>query len=188
MKCGEVKPGDTWRACDRDIEHSGDHTYLGDRWPRPEPAEPDWDVHELLEDAIPANAWGIEERSYPVIVTETITRVLWVDAESEDKALTYWANDYCDIPLRDADVIDGGLEFERPDQWQRQAAFKPNRAVAKVGPLIACPDCGKEAFRRSWIHDPYRKCHGPIEWRISGLGRPRREFRETPVHAEAVAA
>ncbi|MGW1949941.1 hypothetical protein ACWCRC_37250 [Streptomyces sp. NPDC001940] len=192
MQCGETKPGDSWRTCDRDLEHNGDHRYLNDRWARPEPADPDWDVHSLLEEAIPATAWGTEERSYPVIVTETITRVLWVDAENEDKALAYWGDDWSDIPLKDAEVLEGDLEFARPDKYQRQDAFRANRQEQKIGPLIACPDCGSEAFRRAWFHSPYRKCHGPIAWKTSGIGRPWREFQQTPVfdaaRAKAAAA
>ncbi|MFE6426780.1 hypothetical protein ACFVOB_15080 [Streptomyces rochei] len=183
MKCGEPMPGGSYQTCDQELKHSGDHSYLRDRWPRLQPAERDWAVQELLEDATPATAWGVDERSFPIIVTETITRVLWVDAESEDKALAYWADDYCDIPLRDAQVIDGALDFERPDVYQRREAFESaaTRQERKIGPLVPCPDCGREDFRREWLHDPYRKCHGPIRWRINGLGGPMREWQKTPV-------
>ncbi|MGW7087611.1 hypothetical protein ACWGH2_29500 [Streptomyces sp. NPDC054871] len=182
MKCGESKPDSSYQACDRELKHRGDHEYLGQKWPRLVPAEPDWDVRELLENALPRNAWGINERRFPIIVTETITRVLWVDAETEDEALAYWADDWTDIPLKDADVIDGCLDFERPDEYQRQEAFRARGYRRYVGPEIACPGCGAVAFRRAWFHNPYRKCHGPIAWKAS-FGRPMRDWQQTPVHA-----
>jgi hypothetical protein len=186
MKCGEPMPGGSYQTCDRDLKHSGDHGYLRDRWPRLQPAEPNEDVREFLEDAIPANAWGVDERSYPIIVTETVTRVLWVDAENEDKALAYWA-DGGDFPsLENTEVLDGYLEFDRPDEFQRQEAFRAKRFEAKIGPLVPCPDCGKQAFRREWMHDPMRKCHGPIEWRETPSKDPRfrwrREYKSTPAY------
>lgn len=180
MKCGEPKPGSTYQACDEELKHQGDHAYLGERWPRLTSPEPNWDVNELLDNQTPREAWGVMERSFPIIVTETITRVIWVEAENEDAALAYWGEDPTDLPSG-GEVLDGSLEFERPDRWQRQAAFTPNRIESKVGPLIACPDCGREGFRREWFHDPYRKCHGPIEWRLGRSGRSYREHRQTPL-------
>lgn len=185
MKCGEPKPDQTYAGCDLDLKHRGDHSYLGRRWPRTEPAEPDWDVQELLEDQMPRNAWGVMERSFPIIVTETVTRVLWVDAETEDQALAYWG-DGGDFPSLDGtEVLDGCLDFERPDEWQRQAAFDARHHGSKVGPLIACPGCDAQSFRREWMHNPMRKCHGPIEWRETPSQKPeyrwRREYKTTPV-------
>ena len=186
MKCGEPKPGSSYATCDSDLKHRGDHTYLSDRWPRVRPAEPDEDIDILLSRAArEAGVWGAEERSYPIIVTETVTRVLWVAAESEDQALAYWG-DGGDYPsLENTEVLDAYLDFERPDRFQRQDAFKANRFEQKIGPLIRCPDCGAEAFRREWMHNPMRKCHGPIEWRETHSKDPRfqwrREFRSTPV-------
>lgn len=179
MKCGEPKSGSSYETCDRDLKHGGDHSYLGRSWPRLEPAEPDWDVNELLDNQTPRDAWGVMERSFPIIVTETITRVIWVEAETEDQALAYWGDDPTDLPSG-GEVLDGSLKFERPDRWQRQAAFIANRFESKIGPLVLCPDCSKEAFRREWFHDPYRKCHGPIQWRLGGHGKPMREFQATP--------
>jgi hypothetical protein len=123
----------------------------------------------------------VDEVAFPIVVTETVTHIIWVDAESEDEALAYWADDWTDIPLKSADVIDGYLEFERPDESQRREAFRANRFEQKIGPLIQCPDCGKDSFRRAWYHDPYRKCHGPIQWKIGGHGKPMREYQANPV-------
>lgn len=191
MKCGEPKPGATFKDCDQELKHRGDHSYLGERWPRVQPTEPDWDVQELLDDTRPRDTWGVLERSFPIVVTETVTRIVWVTAESEDDALAYWGDDPTDLSMDGAEVLDGDLEFSRPDRWQRQAAFRANRFESKVGPLVPCPDCGAQAFRREWFHDPYRKCHGPIEWRQGGRGRAYREHHRTPVfdgvRAEATA-
>lgn len=185
MKCGEPKPGSSYKACDEDLKHRGDHSYLGDRWPRVQPAEPDTDVDVLLSRAArEAGAWGVDERSFPIVVTETVVRVIWVQAETEDQALAYWGDDPSELPSG-GEVLDGSLEFERPDQWQRQAAFTANRFESKIGPLVPCPGCGVEAFRREWIHNPIRKCHGPIQWRETQNSNPRcrwrREFQATPV-------
>lgn len=186
MKCGEPKPGGSYEDCDLELKHQGDHGYLGRRWPRIQPNEPDWDVQELLDHQTPRNAYGVMERSFPIIVTETVTRVLWVDAESEEQALAYWG-DGGDYPSLDGtEVLDGCLDFERPDQWQRQAAFEAQGYGSKIGPKVQCPGCNAEAFRREWIHNPMRKCHGPIEWRESPSAKPkyrwRREFKSTPAY------
>lgn len=186
MKCGEPQPGSSYKACDSELKHRTDHTYLNERWPRLQPNEPDWDVQELLDNQTPRDAWGVMDRSFPIIVTETVTRVLWVDAETEDKALAYWG-DGGDYPSLDGiEVLDGYLEFERPDKYQRQAAFRANRLESKIGPLVICPGCGAQAFRREWMHNPMRKCHGPIEWRETQSKNPsyqwRREFKSTPVY------
>jgi len=185
VKCGEPKPGKTYADCDLELKHHGDHSYLGQRWPRLQPNEPNWDVQELLDNQTPRNAWGVMERSFPIIVTETVTRVIWVDAETEDQALAYWGEDPSEPPSG-GEVLDGSLEFERPDRWQREAAFRASRFESKIGPLVPCPDCGVQSFRREWMHDPMRKCHGPIEWRETRSTNPRhqwrREFRSTPVY------
>lgn len=184
MKCGEPKPGGSYQDCDRELKHSGDHSYLGRSWPRLKPAAPNWDVNELLDDQTPQQAWGVMERSFPIVVTETVTRVIWVEAENEDQALAYWGNDPTELPSG-GEVLDCSLEFERPELWQRQAAFTPNRIESKIGPLIVCPECGAEAFRREWVHNPMRKCHGPIQWRETSHSNPRwqwrREYQATPI-------
>ncbi|TVL89828.1 hypothetical protein [Streptomyces sp. SAJ15] len=184
MKCGEPKPDSSYRTCDRELEHSGPHEYLGTQWARPKPAKPDWGMQELLEKTAPRDAWDLQERSFPIIVTETITRVLWVDAETEDSALAYWVDDWTDIPLKDTEVIEGSLEFERPDSYQRVEAFRAERRQSKIGPLVQCQDCGAEAFQRAWFHNPYRKCHGPIAWRETLVGALR-DFQKTPMLAAA---
>jgi len=189
VKCGEPKPGGSYETCDKDLKHSGDHGYYSSRWPRLQPAEPDLDVDVLLSRAArEAGRWGVEERSFPIVVTETIVRVVWVEAETEDQALAYWGEDPSELPSG-GEVLDGSFEFERPDQWQRQAAFRANRFESKIGPLVPCPDCGVEAFRREWLHNPMRKCHGPIEWRETQNSNPRwrwhREYRSTPVYDAA---
>jgi hypothetical protein len=184
VKCGEPKPGSSYKTCDEDLKHRGDHGYLGERWPRIRPAEPNDEVSELLDLMTPRDAWGVMERSFPIVVTETITRVIWVEAETEDQALAYWGEDPTELPSG-GEVLDGSLEFERPDKWQRQAAFRANRFESKIGPLVPCPGCGVEAFRREWIHNPFRKCHGPIQWRETQNSNPRwrwrREFQATPI-------
>jgi hypothetical protein len=189
VKCGEPNPGKTYADCDLELKHHGDHSYLGQRWPRLQPNEPDLDIDVLLSRAArEAGVWGVEERSFPIIVTETVTRVIWVDAETEDQALAYWGDDPTDLPS-DGEVLDGSVEFERPALWQRQAAFRANRSESKIGPLAICPGCGAQAFRREWMHNPMRKCHGPIEWRETRSTNPsyrwRREFKSTPVYGVA---
>ncbi|MFD9567713.1 hypothetical protein [Streptomyces sp. NPDC059994] len=190
MKCADPKPDGTYEECDRDLGHSGDHAYLNRRWPRLTPAEPDWDVQELLDAALPRDAWGVQERSYPVVVIETVAKVIWVDAENQDRALGYYEDDWSDVPLSGADTISADLEFRRPDRFELKEALEARRSGVKVGPLVACPDCGVTAFCREWFHKPLRRCHGPIEWRensraTSPSWRYRREFRTTPVYDAA---
>ncbi|MEU0783446.1 hypothetical protein ABZ341_17970 [Streptomyces sp. NPDC006173] len=191
MKCGEPKPGGIYEDCDKELRHGGDHSYLGRRWPRVKPTEGDWDINELLDNQTPRDSWGVMERSFPIVVTETVTRVIWVEAETEDQALAYWGDDPTELP-RDGEALDFSFEFERPDKWQRQVAFTPNRIESKIGPLIKCPGCDAEAFRREWVHNPLRKCHGPIEWRETSSAKPqwrwRREHKSTPVHGIALKA
>lgn len=189
MKCGEPQPGSSYATCDKNLRHSGDHRYLNQSWPRPVPAEPDWDVNELLDAAVPRDCWDYTERSYPIVVVETITKVIWVDAEDEDHALDRYADDWSDIPLEGAHVISGDLELRRPEVWERDEAFRSQREGSRIGPKIACPGCGRLAFRREWMHDPMRKCHGPIEWSEARSAQPswrwRREFKSTPVYDAA---
>ncbi|MFJ3949035.1 hypothetical protein ACIPXV_03050 [Streptomyces libani] len=190
MKCAEPYPEGTYQECQRDLGHSGRHDYLGTKWSRPEPAEPDHDVAELLERSQPPRTWGVDERSYPVVVVETVTRIVWVDAESEDEALAYWDDDYADLDLKSSDVVDGYLEFQRPDEFQRQDALQHRHHGQKIGPELQCPDCRTLSFTRDAYHDPYRRCHGPITWRQWPTGRgASREFAATPMPArKAVTA
>lgn len=190
MKCASPYPEGSYQECQRDLGHSGLHEYLGTTWPRLEPAELDPAIADLLAETMPPRTWGVDERSYPVVVVESRTHIVWVDAESEDEALAYWADDYADLRLDHSTVIDGDLDFQRPDQWQRQDALKATRLENRFGPLVKCPGCDAEAFRREWMHNPLRKCHGPIEWRKAYNGRAYREYRSTPVHTarEQVAA
>lgn len=180
MKCGEPKPGDSWRECDQELKHSGPHRYLNESWPRVTASVGDLDVRSLLDETRPANAWGLEQRRFPIVVVETVTRVLWVDAESEDDAIAYWANDYSDIDLNEGTVLDGDLEFRRLEAFERDGL----RSMP-LGPAIACPECGDLAMARSWYHNPLRKCHGPIEWTETKAPNPkyrwRRKFQRTPI-------
>lgn len=189
MNCDEPKPGDSWRTCDKDLKHAGDHRYLNQTWPRPVPNEPDPDVEALLDRTRPARTWGVDERRFPIVVIETVTRVLWVDAETEDDAIAYWVRDHTDIELDSAQVLDGELEFRRLDEFERSGLIG-----SPMGPMIACPECGDRAMSRSWYHNPLRKCHGPIVWTETKAPNPRyrwrRKFQATPIGGtrEAVAA
>jgi hypothetical protein len=189
VKCGEPMPGDSWRECERDLKHSGPHKYLNESWPRVVPNEPAPAIAALLERTRPANTWGVDERRFPIVVVETVTRVVWVNAENEDAALAYWADDYTDIELDGTRILSGDLEFRRLDDFERvELTGNP------IGPVIACPGCGDLAMRRVWYHNPLRKCHGPIEWTETKAPNPsyrwRRKFQATPIGAkrEVVAA
>lgn len=190
MKCGEPKPGDSWRECDKGLKHRGDHRYLNESWPRLTPNEPDPDVEALLDSTKAARSWGLDERRFPIIVIETVTRVMWVDAENEDDALAMWSDDYSDIDLDGAEVLDGELEFRRLDDCERINIQRSS----PIGPVVSCPGCGAFAMTRSWYHNPLRKCHGPIEWTETKAPNPkyrwRRKFQATPIGGprEQVAA
>jgi hypothetical protein len=189
MKCGEPMPGDGWRECDQKLNHKGPHRYLNQSWPRPVPNEPNPDVESLLESTRGARSWGLDERRFPIVVVETVTRVMWVDAENEDDALARWVDDYSDIDLDGTQVIAGELDFRRLEELERYELRH-----GPLGPVIACPGCGAFAMTRSWYHNPLRKCHGPIEWTETKAPNPRYRWRRnhhaTPVGGirEAVAA
>ncbi|MFE3657215.1 hypothetical protein [Streptomyces sp. NPDC059165] len=200
MKCDEplFEDGEkhSSRGCQLELGHSGAHEYFGKKYARPRASgELSLDVISHLEDAIPATAWGVNERSYPVMVEATSRYVVWVDAESEDEALAYWADDPTELDLKGEMVIDGELEVQRLDRFAAQDAFQSRHHGQKIGPQIACPGCGVLAMRREWYHDPMRKCHGPIKWRESNSPSLRyrysREIQAAPVYdaaRKAVAA
>lgn len=191
MKCGELNPESTYVECDRELLHDGAHARNGRKWPRTSPAELPEDIADLLEKTRPGHVWDVDERKFPVLVEVTTTYVVWVDAESEDEALDQLDGAEGDLDLSRETAIEGDLEVQRlGNTFLRAEVFRSRHAHrSKVGPRIACPDCGRLAFRREWFHNPYRKCHGPIVWFESSLGRPLREHQATPVHtAEAVSA
>ncbi|SOD80021.1 hypothetical protein SAMN06272781_6828 [Streptomyces sp. 1222.2] len=180
MKCSEPKPGDSWRECDKNLKHPGSHRYLNESWPRRTPNAPDLDVKSLLEETLPARVWGVDERRYPIVIVETVTRVLWVDAKNEDDALAYWADDWSEIPLKEAHVLGADLEFRRLEDYERDEALRVEMGH-EFGPKVQCPGCGRLSFRRAWFHDPYRKCHGPIVWKLlPGARRHIRDYQQTP--------
>lgn len=186
MKCDEplIRPGETYssRDCQSELGHLGAHDYFGEKFPRPESGEGlDPEIADLITKAAGHRSWDLDERQWPIVVEVTSTYVIKVSAETEDEALACWAdnNEYPDLDGEQA--IDGGFEIRRADRWQRDAL-----TGAPIGPRIACPDCGEQAMRREWFHDPFRKCHGPIEWRENVHSRTpqwrySREFKATPV-------
>lgn len=193
MKCDEplIRPGETYssRDCQSELGHPGAHDYFGEKFPRPESGEGlDPEIADLITKAAGCRSWDLDERQWPIVVEVTSTYVIKVSGETEDEALACWADsgEYPDLDGESA--IDGGFEIRRADIYQRNAL-----TGAPFGPHIACPDCGKQAMRREWFHDPFRKCHGPIEWRENVHSRtPRyrysREFKATPVAREQVPA
>lgn len=159
MKCDEPFEGNEFAGCLKDLGHDGDHERYQNRWPRPEPVEPNEAVAELLEATLPRGAWGMEDREFFLAFEVTNVYLVPVSAESEDDALKQYS-DYCDFPdFSRYDAHDGSVEVRRPTAYEHTGM-----TGAPIGPQIACPDCGALAMRRSWYHRPLRKCHGPIEW------------------------
>lgn len=190
MKCSEPRPDSTYQECQRDLRHSGQHDYLGTKWSRPEPAEPDPNVEALLSKAAGLQAWDLEDREYPVVVEVTTRYVMWVSAPSEDDALAYYGDDPTDISLSGEVAIDGSIEVQRMDRFDYPEALATRHHGEAVGPKLQCPDCKALSFTRSTFHNPYRRCHGPITWRPwpSGKGVSR-DYVTTPMPArKAVGA
>lgn len=189
MKCEEplFEGGQkySYYNCVLDLRHSEAHEDVrGRKYPRTIPLGLDEDLNDLITEGhnVSHDLYNLDDREYPVIV-ETVTRyVLWVSAPSEDDALAYYDDPY-DLSLQNEVAIGGSIETQRIDHHDRHDALTSRHHGEKVGPKVACPDCGKLAFRRAWFHDPYRRCHGPIAWRRSAVGRPMREFQATPVHS-----
>ncbi|MFB6776562.1 hypothetical protein ACFCX0_03825 [Streptomyces sp. NPDC056352] len=191
MNCDEPLYADgddySYRDCQLKLGHTGAHEYFGERFPRPEPADGlDPEISDLIEQAAGSRSWDLDERQYPIVVTVTSVYVIKAPGTTEDEALKYWDNgDYPDLDGEHA--IDGSFEIRRVDKYERTGL-----TGAPIGPQIACPDCGKQAMRREWYHSPFRKCHGPIEWRENTNARSlqwrySREHKATPVHALALA-
>ncbi|MFD8949401.1 hypothetical protein ACFV0B_11160 [Streptomyces xanthophaeus] len=181
MKCGETNPDETYQECQKDLEHDGDHEYYSYRWPRPEPAE----LEEDVEDMILAGArslgrsreWDLNERDYYIAFEVTETFLVKVSAESEDEALAQFDDgEWPDFSREQS--VNCSVDVRRPTEWERS-----DLDGAPLGPRIACPECGKLSMSPRWFHDPYRKCHGPIQWRPGYNGRAHREYMQTPVHA-----
>lgn len=190
MKCEEAlyDEGDTisTRNCQLDLGHRGDHEYFGKTYPRPVPSgELDPRVTRLIEKAAEKRgAWGLDERQWPIVVEVTSVYIINAPGDSEDEALAYWGNgDYPDLDGEQA--IDGSFGVRRADEYELSA----NQPCSPFGPLIACPDCGNQQMRREWLHNPLRRCHGPIQWRESQSPslqwRYRREFNWGPVYDAA---
>ncbi|MYZ37509.1 MULTISPECIES: hypothetical protein [unclassified Streptomyces] len=176
------------RNCLLKLGHPGAHEYYGgQKFPRPESAEPNPDVEDLIVAGAKArNAWGMDEMQWPIVVEVTSTYVIKAPGATEDEALKYWVDgDYPDLSGEQA--IDGSVEFRRIDRWQRR-----DLTGAPIGPAIACPGCGRLSMKREWFHNPMRKCHGPIKWHETRAPklywRYRREHKATPVHILGGAA
>lgn len=180
MKCDEPYEGNEYQGCLKDLNHPGDHERYGTRWPRPTA------THELTDDLLDLipEKWDAHDRDYYIAFEVTNTYLVKVTAESEDAALKQYS-DYADLPdLRHETAIDGDVTIRRPSQYERNEAMS-----GPIGPQIACPDCGKESFRRNWFHNPMRKCHGPIEWRESQNANPKwRWQRQYQAHSGSAMA
>lgn len=183
MKCEEPYPQGTYEECQLDLGHRGDHEYFGKTWSRPEPAEPNPAVEEILDRAIrETRTWGENERRYPVVIERTQVYVVFVDADCEDNALKDAADEPWEIDTSKEMAIDGSDHVRRLDEFERTETWRSEIGY-EYGPRIQCPGCGKQSFRREWFHNPYRKCHGPIVWRESGAPNPRyRWSREHQAH------
>lgn len=194
MKCDEplYEEGEEYssRDCQLELGHRGAHDYFGRTFPRPAVTGLAPEIEELLQRAAEKRgAWGVNERQWPIVVEVTNVYVIKAPGETEDDALAYWADsgDYPDLSGEQA--IDGSFEIRRADRYERDGI----RGYVGFGPEIACPDCGRTAMQRSWHHNPFRKCHGPIEWReyahVKDLRwRYRRDHKATPAIQAEVSA
>lgn len=173
--------GYSYRDCTLELCHPGSHQdSAGRRYARPLPSGDAEEALSFISDLpVAAKLWDLDEREFYIKFSVTNVYMVKVSAESEDAALKQYS-DYCDFPdFSRESPIDGGVEIERPDVHDRSML-----TGAPIGPQIACPDCGAVEMRREWFHNPYRKCHGPIEWRETNAAklqwRYRREFKATP--------
>lgn len=189
MKCDEqlyrADEDYSSRDCGLELGHDGDHDYLGEKFPRPKPSgDTDPAVADLIERAAhDTRAWGMDEMQWPIVVEVTNVYIIKAPGATEDEALAYWGGgDYPDV--ENETTIDGSFEVRRADNWQRISM-----TGAPFGPFLACPGCGKLSMRQEWLHNPMRKCHGPITWREYESASPRhrysREHQWAPVYDDA---
>ncbi|WP_330173058.1 hypothetical protein OG875_05265 [Streptomyces sp. NBC_01498] len=169
------------RDCQLKLGHSGDHDYLGEKFPRPELTEPDPDITNLIAAAAHKRGiWGLDEVQWPIVVEVTTVYVVRAPGATEDEALANYGDEYPDLDGEHA--IDGSFEVRRLESWQR----RDNLGTSPFGPMVQCPGCGKLAMSREWFHNPLRKCHGPIRWRETRAPSLRcrysREYTATPVY------
>jgi hypothetical protein len=126
------------------------------------PTEPDWEVNELLDAAVPAGSWGIEEPCFPIADVETITKVIWVDAENETTLSPTTAMTGRRSRLPDAQAIDGDLELRRPGKWERMEALASRVYDSKIGPQVACPAAGTTSPpTQTWSSQPASTLNSP---------------------------
>lgn len=186
MKCAESNPDETYQECQKDLGHGGDHEYFSYRWPRPEPAELDEDIEAMIlagaRSLGRSREWGLDERDYYVAFDVTTTYLVKVTAESEDEAIgQYDDGDWPDFSHEQS--TDCSVEVRRPTEWERA-----DQVGTLMGPEIACPGCGRLSSRREWLHNPFRKCHGPIEWNPGYGGRVYRRSVWAPEYRPAVTS
>ncbi|MGW6602894.1 hypothetical protein [Streptomyces sp. NPDC055036] len=92
MNCAEplYVPGEAYssRDCQLKLGHTGDHEYFGQKFPRPEPNEPDLDVKDLIEAGAQARrTWGMDEKQWPIVVEVTNVYAIHAPGATEDEAL-----------------------------------------------------------------------------------------------------
>ena len=188
MKCEEAlySEGDTfsYRECQLDLGHAGAHDYFGQKYPRPIPSGDAEEALDLIHRAAGRKAWDLNEREYYIAFEVTNVYLIKVSGESEDAALKSHS-DYCDFPdFSREQAIDGSVNIRRATHYELG-----DMAGSAFGPYIACPGCGQLSMRREWLHNPLRRCHGPIEWRESRAPslqyRYRREYTWAPVYDAA---
>lgn len=187
MNCNEQIPDPQYTSlsydCAKEIGHLGAHeSASGRKLPRPIPSGDAEEALDLIDQAAGPRCWDLHERDFYVKFSVTNVYMIKISAESEDDALKRFA-DYCDFPdFSQETPVDSSVEAERPDVYERLQV-----TGAPIGPQIACPDCGKLSMTRAWHHNPFRKCHGPIQWRDTGNQHLRWRYRRTFANPSAPA-
>lgn len=78
------------------------------------------------------------DRAYPVVIEETRTYLVWVDAESAEDAVR--SHDQPWELVSDVEPADADMSIRTVDQYDVFSDL--NRAQ---GPVVACQECGQEA-------------------------------------------
>jgi hypothetical protein len=117
---------------------------------------------------------------FPVQITTSETRIVWVEAESQAQAVKATQDDpeWYEIPgFKEAEVIEYSVDADPPESWHWEGAVYPS-SPESWGPFPICPVCENPPHSRRIHHKP--QC--PIQ-RAADIGRAADNAARTALRA-----